>query len=768
MSSGYIDLPLSGGVTSLNDETGAITLVGGSGITIVPSGNNITINSSGVGAAVVSINGDMTAAQTLTVGTLGNDFAIVDNGSGNHQFDLPTASATKRGALSSADWSTFNGKQDAGNYITALTGDVTATGPGSVAATIANLAVTNAKIANATIDLTTKVTGTLPIANGGTGSTTTSQNFAFIGPTSGSGAPSFRALVSGDLPDLTQYLLLAGRAGGQTATGGTAASNNLVLRSTSNGTKGQVYLDETTDSSSTTTGALRVDGGAGIAKNVFIGGTLNSGDFATLELGVASYDGLGGTDSEAYGAGATTNGLGTSLSIGPRASNAAAAVGNCIAIGVDAATADNSIVIGNSASGLGDSLVIGAGATALGGSSVIFGSGAVGSFADVVIGRSASATGLGNNVLIGSSTVATGSSNVLIGVNGNDGGFASVRIIGTGTATASNQFIMGSTSSVFIGTPTQTGTVVAKTIQPSNRTGTNVPGGGNITLQSSLGTGTGARTSLIFNTPIIAASGTTPHTYGERLRLGETEAVFNNGGLAVDFRVASDNQANMLYVAGSTDRVGIATASPTARLHLPAGTATANTAPLKFTGGTLLTTPEAGAIEYDGVDFYATRTAARRKISLSDDSVTSSTTVANTTTETTIFTTTVGANGFKAGDVLRTNVAGYYSTANGSDTFTMRYKIGSTTILSIVSDAGNVTNAPFHAELITTIRSIGAGGTLIGHGTITSNNVGHDTSNTTTTSIDTTATMTFTVTIQWSAASASDTFTQTIGFDEFL
>lgn len=42
----------------------------------------------------------------------------------------------------------LDAKQDTGNYIIALTGDVTASGPGSVAATIANSAVTNAKMAN--------------------------------------------------------------------------------------------------------------------------------------------------------------------------------------------------------------------------------------------------------------------------------------------------------------------------------------------------------------------------------------------------------------------------------------------------------------------------------------------------------------------------------------------------------------------------------------------------------------------------------------------
>ncbi len=63
------------------------------------------------------------------------------------------------------------------------------------------------------VSLTSQVTGLLPIANAGTGAATTSQNFAFIGPTSGSGAPSFRALTSGDIPSLSGiYLPLAGGA----------------------------------------------------------------------------------------------------------------------------------------------------------------------------------------------------------------------------------------------------------------------------------------------------------------------------------------------------------------------------------------------------------------------------------------------------------------------------------------------------------------------------------------------------------------------------
>jgi hypothetical protein len=45
--------------------------------------------------------------------------------------------------------------------------------------------------------------------------------------------------------DHTQYALLAGRAGGQSLIGGTAASNNLTFESTSNGTKGKVLTKDT-------------------------------------------------------------------------------------------------------------------------------------------------------------------------------------------------------------------------------------------------------------------------------------------------------------------------------------------------------------------------------------------------------------------------------------------------------------------------------------------------------------------------------------------
>lgn len=75
------------------------------------NGSSWVFDSSGyITTAVTSINGDITAAQVLTSGTTGNDFNIADNGTGIHTFNIPIASSTKTGKLSSTDWSTFNSK----------------------------------------------------------------------------------------------------------------------------------------------------------------------------------------------------------------------------------------------------------------------------------------------------------------------------------------------------------------------------------------------------------------------------------------------------------------------------------------------------------------------------------------------------------------------------------------------------------------------------------------------------------------------------------
>ncbi|WP_413587036.1 beta strand repeat-containing protein [Bdellovibrio sp. HCB274] len=103
-----------------------------------------------VGAAIASLNGLTTATQTFaTPGVTGTAPAWSSAGSA-HTLNIPMASASgvTAGLLSKVEYDALAAKQAAGNYITALTGDVTASGPGSAASTIANSAVTNAKMAN--------------------------------------------------------------------------------------------------------------------------------------------------------------------------------------------------------------------------------------------------------------------------------------------------------------------------------------------------------------------------------------------------------------------------------------------------------------------------------------------------------------------------------------------------------------------------------------------------------------------------------------------
>jgi hypothetical protein len=84
--------------------------------------------------------------------------------------------------------------------------------------------ITSAKLATSAVDLsTTTATGTLPVAKGGTGATTASDNYVFAGPvTGGPSAPSFRALAASDIPSHSTDKLTSGTLG--VARGGTGAA----------------------------------------------------------------------------------------------------------------------------------------------------------------------------------------------------------------------------------------------------------------------------------------------------------------------------------------------------------------------------------------------------------------------------------------------------------------------------------------------------------------------------------------------------------------
>ncbi|MDC7995454.1 hypothetical protein [Altibacter sp. HG106] len=71
------------------------------------------------------------------------------------------------------------------------------------------------------------------------------------------------------------------------------------------------------------------------------------------------------------------------------------------------------------------------------------------------------------------------------------------------------------------------------------------------------------------------------------------------------------NQVERLIIR-QNGNTGLSESNPSATLHIRGGGAAAQSAPLKFTSGTNLTTPEAGAVEYDGTHLYFTPNTTRK------------------------------------------------------------------------------------------------------------------------------------------------------------
>lgn len=92
-----------------------------------------TVGIATITPGAVGITLDQSSHNPVTLGT-SNGLSL-----STQVLSLQAASTTLTGALTSTDWNTFNSKQAAGNYLTALIGDGTAAGPGSAALTLATV-----------------------------------------------------------------------------------------------------------------------------------------------------------------------------------------------------------------------------------------------------------------------------------------------------------------------------------------------------------------------------------------------------------------------------------------------------------------------------------------------------------------------------------------------------------------------------------------------------------------------------------------------------
>ena len=130
---------------------------------------------------------------------------------------------------------------------------------------VKNLGITNAKIANGTIDLTAKVTGALPIANGGTGQTAQTPAFDALAPTTTQGDMIYHNGTDNvRLPKGIALYILAMNAG--------ATAPEWVPAPTSGAPTDATYITQTPNASLSneqalsllTTGIMRVATGTGV------------------------------------------------------------------------------------------------------------------------------------------------------------------------------------------------------------------------------------------------------------------------------------------------------------------------------------------------------------------------------------------------------------------------------------------------------------------------------------------------------------------------
>ena len=231
-----LDLPTSGVTPGVFGSSTSTPIVTVNDRGVITSISTVSTASGGGGSGITSLNALTASSQTFATSTTGTDFSI-SSATSIHTFSLPSASASARGLLTSADWSTFNSKESALTFSTGLTRTVNTI----TVNTSQNISTLSNLTSNGVIQ-TTGGTGALSIlTNTGSGNNVLATSPTLVTPILGTPTSGTLTNCTG-LPVSTG---LSGLAAGMATFLATPSSANLIATVTDETGTGNLVFSNT-------------------------------------------------------------------------------------------------------------------------------------------------------------------------------------------------------------------------------------------------------------------------------------------------------------------------------------------------------------------------------------------------------------------------------------------------------------------------------------------------------------------------------------------